>query len=76
MAVVGNILVAGLVLRLSSCLMALLGETGSKALSKVVSLLLAAIAVMLIRKGLEQLLAGYQVVPTFRPDLAAALDCC
>ena len=49
-----NILLVGLVFRLSLGLMKFLGEAGSKALSKITSLLLAAIAVMLIRKGLEQ----------------------
>ena len=56
-SVIANILVAGLVFSLSSKLMRFLGESGSKALSKVTSLLLAAIAVMLIRKGLEQFIA-------------------
>ncbi|MBP8302737.1 MAG: MarC family protein [Phycisphaerae bacterium] len=51
-----NILLAGLLLKLSSRLVGLLGEAGTKALSKVISLLLAAIAVMLVRKGLEQFL--------------------
>lgn len=50
----GNIFLAGLIFRFSSVLMKLLGEAGTKALSKITSLLLAAIAVMLIRKGLEQ----------------------
>jgi small neutral amino acid transporter SnatA (MarC family) len=34
----------------------ILGETGSKALSKITSLVLAAIAVVLVRNGLEQFL--------------------
>jgi len=51
-----NIALAGLLLKLSSRLVAFLGEAGTKALSKVISLLLAAIAVMLVRKGLEQFL--------------------
>ncbi len=55
-SLVGNILLAGLLMRLSSSLMSFLGEAGSKALSKITSLLLAAIAVMLMRKGLELLL--------------------
>ncbi len=55
-SVIANILVAGFVFYLSASLMGFLGEAGSKALSKVTSLLLAAIAVMLIRKGLEQLM--------------------
>lgn len=52
-SLVANILLAGLLMKLSSSLMGFLGEAGSKALSKITSLLLAAIAVMLMRKGLE-----------------------
>ena len=52
-SLVANILLAGLLMRLSSSLMSFLGEAGSKALSKITSLLLASIAVMLMRKGLE-----------------------
>ncbi|MBC8471793.1 MAG: MarC family protein [Planctomycetes bacterium] len=55
-SVIANILFAGIVFSLSSLLIRFLGEAGSKALSKITSLLLAAIAVMLIRKGLEQFL--------------------
>jgi multiple antibiotic resistance protein len=51
-SVVANILLAGLVFRFSIVLTRVLGDAGSKALSKVASLLLAAIAVMLVRKGL------------------------
>ncbi len=47
-----NILLAGLIFRASSTLMRFVGEAGTKALSKIMSLLLAAIAVMLIKKGL------------------------
>jgi multiple antibiotic resistance protein len=54
-----NIALAGLLLKLSSRLVSLLGEAGTKALSKIISLLLAAIAVMLIRKGLEQFLTRH-----------------
>jgi len=52
-SIIANIMIAGLAFSLSSKLMGFLGEAGSKALSKITSLLLAAIAVMLIRKGLE-----------------------
>jgi multiple antibiotic resistance protein len=55
-SVVVNVLFAGLLFRISFWLMKFLGEVGAKALSKITSLLLAAIAVMLIRKGLEQFL--------------------
>jgi len=51
-AVVANILLAGLIFSLSRFLIRILGEPGTKALSKITSLLLAAIAVMMIRKGL------------------------
>jgi multiple antibiotic resistance protein len=46
-----NVLLAGLIFRLSIYLTKILGEAGLKALSKIMSLLLAAIAVMLMRKG-------------------------
>jgi len=52
-SVVANILLAGAIFASASVLIKVLGEAGSKALSKITSLLLAAIAVMLIRKGLE-----------------------
>jgi multiple antibiotic resistance protein len=55
-SLLANILVAGFVLRVSVALTKVLGEAGSKALSKITSLLLAAIAVMLIRRGLQQFL--------------------
>jgi len=51
-----NILLAGLIFKTSATLMRFVGEAGAKALSKITSLLLAAIAVMLIRKGLMQFL--------------------
>ena len=50
-----NILLSGIIFWLSSVLIKVLGEAGSKALSKITSLLLAAIAVMLVRKGLIEL---------------------
>ena len=58
-SLIANILIAGSVFRLSDVLIKVLGEAGSKALSKITSLLLAAIAVMLIRKGLTQLFIGH-----------------
>jgi len=47
-----NIALAGIIFSASSILIKALGDAGTKALSKIMSLLLAAIAVMLIRKGL------------------------
>ncbi|HUW20537.1 MAG TPA: MarC family protein [Sedimentisphaerales bacterium] len=55
-SVVVNILFAGLVFKSSDVLIKVLGESGSKALSKITSLLLAAIAVMMIRKGITNLI--------------------
>jgi multiple antibiotic resistance protein len=57
-SVVVNVLLAGVILAFSGTLMKLMGEAGAKALSKVTSLFLAAIAVMLIRKGILQLIAA------------------
>jgi len=51
-SVLVNVLLAGLIFSLAGTLTRFLGEAGSKALSKVTSLLLAAIAVMMIRKGI------------------------
>jgi multiple antibiotic resistance protein len=58
-SVVVNILLAGLIFRFSTILINALGGSGAKALSKITSLLLAAIAVMLIRKGIANLLIGF-----------------
>ena len=57
-AIVANVVLAGGVLLHAEVLERVLGSTGSKAISKIVSLLLAAIAVMMIRKGLTGMLAG------------------
>lgn len=54
-SVLVNILLAGIIFGLSSVVMRVLGKAGSKALSKITSLLLAAIAIMLIRKGIAEL---------------------
>jgi multiple antibiotic resistance protein len=58
-SIIVNILIAGGIFRLSNILIKALGEAGSKALSKITSLLLAAIAVMLMRKGLMQFFIGH-----------------
>lgn len=50
-SVVSNVILAGTIFLFSDFLINRLGVAGSRALSKVMSLLLAAIAVMLIRKG-------------------------
>ena len=56
-AVVVNIAFAGLVFGFSYPITQFLGQTGTKTISKVASLLLAAIAVMLIRRGIIDVLA-------------------
>ena len=61
-SVLANILLAGLIFSLSSTLIKVLGESGSKALSKIMSLFLAAIAVMLIRKGLVLILSSPNIL--------------
>lgn len=57
-SVIVNVLLAGLIFSLSGVLIKIFGIGGTKALSKVTSLLLAAIAVMMIRKGLVQILSS------------------
>lgn len=56
-AIVGNIALAGLVFLAADPITRFLGRTGTKTTSKVASLLLAAIAVMLIRKGVVGIMA-------------------
>jgi len=57
-ATVVNIGLAGITFWFAQPITRLLGRTGTKAISKVASLLLAAIAVMLIRKGIIEVLAS------------------
>jgi len=54
-----NILFAGMVFMLSNYFVKTLGDAGSKALSKIMHLLLAAIAIMMIRKGIMQLIGSF-----------------
>jgi multiple antibiotic resistance protein len=53
-----NILIAGAVFMTADFWMRILGQAGSQAISKVASLLLAAIAVMMIRRGLIVIITG------------------
>ena len=57
-AVVANILIAGVVLWLAQPINRLLGSPGSKTVSKLASLLIAAIAVMFIRRGVMSTIAA------------------
>ncbi|MBU4377373.1 MAG: MarC family protein [Candidatus Omnitrophica bacterium] len=52
-----NVALAGLMFYSSTLIIKALGERGTKVLSKIMHLLLAAIAVMLIRKGLEHIIS-------------------
>ena len=55
-AVIGNMLLAGAILWFSGAIYRVLGTTGTRVLQRVTLLLLAAIAVMTVRKGLESFL--------------------
>ena len=55
-SVIVNIALAGVLFKSSHIFMRFLGDSGAKAISKIMSLLLAAIAVMMIRKGIIQLI--------------------
>ena len=52
-ALVVNVLIAGAVFRSAEAINRILGNAGTKSVSKIASLLLAAIAVMIVRKGIE-----------------------
>ena len=56
-AVVANVLLAGALLLCAGGLTRLLGQTGIRAVSKIVSLILAAIGVMMVRKGIFGIIA-------------------
>lgn len=57
-ALIANIALAGVTFLAGAAVYRLLGKAGTKAVSKIASLLLAAIAVMMVRKGISDLLAG------------------
>jgi multiple antibiotic resistance protein len=56
-----NIAIVGLVFIFSDTLMHFLGKAGSRALSKVMMLLLAAIGVMMVRRGIIDIMSGTHV---------------
>ena len=56
-SIVVNILLCGVVLHFSMVLSNVLGKTGSHTLSKIFNLLLAAIGVMLIRRGAQEIIS-------------------
>jgi len=59
LAVVANVAIAGVVCWFAAPLSARLGMAGTKVLSKIANLLLAAIAVMMVRRGVCELLAQW-----------------
>ncbi len=62
-SIVTNILLCGIILHFSSRLSRVLGEAGSDTLSKTFNLLLAAIGVMLVRRGIQEIVAGFHPHP-------------
>jgi multiple antibiotic resistance protein len=57
-ALIVNILIAGFTFWLYAPIIRLLGKSGARTVSKLAALLLAAIAVMMVRKGIVLLIAG------------------
>jgi multiple antibiotic resistance protein len=70
-AVIGNMLLAGAILWFSGAIYRVLGTTGTRVLQRVTLLLLAAIAVMTVRKGLAWII--HEDAPCFE-DLSHALS--
>ena len=58
LAIAANILIVGGILFMAPLINRVLGKTGSKALAKIISLLLAAIGVMIVRRGIAMFIAG------------------
>ena len=57
-AVLSNIAIVAVIFLLSDRLIRLIGPSGSRALSKVMYLLLAAIGVMMIRRGIIEIVSS------------------
>ncbi|MDD5343488.1 MAG: MarC family protein [Smithella sp.] len=57
LAIITNILIAGAVFFMAPLINRIIGKTGSKTVSKITSLLLAAIGVMIIRRGIAIFIA-------------------
>lgn len=58
MAIVANMIIAGLVFRFGGALRRLLGSSGASIASKIANLILAAIGVMMLRQGFQGLFAA------------------
>lgn len=57
LAIIANILIAGAVFLMAPFIDRIIGKTGSKTVSKITSLLLAAIGVMIVRRGIAIFIA-------------------
>lgn len=57
LAIITNILIAGAIFFMAPLINRIIGKTGSKTVSKITSLLLAAIGVMIIRRGIAIFIA-------------------
>lgn len=62
-AVIANLMIVGVVFLACDRIMRILGEPGARALSKVMALLLAAIGVMMVRKGIVEILTAFKPGP-------------
>jgi multiple antibiotic resistance protein len=60
-ALIVNILITGITFWLYAPIIRLLGKSGARTVSKLAALLLAAIAVMMVRKGVMLLLVGLRI---------------
>ena len=60
-ALIVNILITGFTFWLYAPIIRLLGKSGARTVSKLAALLLAAIAVMMVRKGVMLLLASFKI---------------
>jgi len=70
-ALTTNILIAGVIFSFANRIHRLLGKAGARTISKVASLLLAAIGVMIVRRGVMAIIAG--VTNHFSHSLLAGL---
>lgn len=59
-ATIVNILIAGFLMWFSLPIIRFLGKSGARAIAKVSDLILAAIAVMMVRRGIELFLSGFR----------------
>jgi multiple antibiotic resistance protein len=61
-AIVSNIVIVGIVFWLSDAIIRALGRAGTRTISKIASLILAAIGVMMVRKGIMLLIAETSIL--------------